>query len=467
MAGPGRHPDRLTPCGPSRAAGPPVPESVPVGCRSVLPPLTVGNPLRLPAEANFSGLVPPVVVACSGGPDSLALLALATEAGLEPVAVHVDHGARAGSAAEAEVVAGFAERLGTGFAAETVSVAPGPNFEARAREARYAALERARARLGATAVLVGHTRDDQAETVLLNVLRGAGVSGLAGMPARRGTVVRPLLGVARGDLAAVCARLGLCPVEDPMNADAAHRRVWLRREVIPALEAGAARDLRAVLARQAAVARADSDFLDELAADLLARASAGRGPVAPAAAAEAGAVSPADGSVATAPLVDAPLALARRALRLWLGPPPPSSVEIDRVMAVARGERRAVELAGGTTVSRRARRLRRSAAPGSPAGLPVAVDLPGEASGFGLDFVSWVERAVPVRWPDGRWTAVVDADLAGDRAVLRPDSEGRALLAFPDGSPLWVLGYRVGDRVRVSPGTRRFLWLTVEGGRQG
>jgi tRNA(Ile)-lysidine synthase len=406
-----------------------------------------------PLLAGFAGLEAPVVVACSGGPDSVALLALAAEAGLEPVAVHVDHGARPGSAAEADAVAGFAERLGTGFAAEAVAVAPGPNFEARAREARYAALERARDRLGATAVLVGHTRDDQAETVLLNVLRGAGVPGLAGMPARRGTVVRPLLGVTRADLAAVCARLGLSPLDDPMNADPVHRRVWLRREVIPALEAGAARDIRAVLARQAAVARADSDLLDELAADLLRRASA-------------------DGGVDTAPLVDAPAALARRALRLWLGPPPPSSFEVDRVMAVARGERRAVELAGGTTVSRSGRRLRRRSGPQHPAPpagpAPVTIDLPGTASAFGMDFVSWVERAAPVRWPDGRWTAVVDADLAGDRAVLGHDPNGQPRLASPDGSPLWVLGYRIDDRVRVSPGTRRFLWLTVEaGGPQG
>src|SRR5688500_1595400 len=108
-------------------------------------------------SAGFAGLEGPVVVACSGGPDSLALLALAAEAGLAPVAVHVDHGARVGSAAEAEVVAGFAERLGTGFAGETVAVRPGPNFEARAREARYEALERVRERLGCTVVLVGHS----------------------------------------------------------------------------------------------------------------------------------------------------------------------------------------------------------------------------------------------------------------------------------------------------------------------
>jgi len=409
----------------------------------------VGNPLGVPLEAHFAGLEPAVVVACSGGPDSLALLALAAKAGLRPVAVHIDHGAREGSAAEAGVVEGFAQRLRTGFAAERVDVPPGPNFEARAREARYQALERARERLGATAVLVGHTRDDQAETVLLNVLRGAGLAGLAGMPARRGTVVRPLLGVARADLAAVCRRLGLDPLDDPMNADPVHRRVWLRREVIPALERGARRDLRAVLARQAAAARDESDFLDGLAADLLATALV-------------------DGEVRAKPIVAAPVALARRAVRLWLGPPPPSSTDVERILAVARGEHRAVDVAGGVEVRRSGGRLRRSDLGGRQVAADIEetipVDLPGTASGHGVELTAWVERAAPVRWPDGRWTAVADADAAGDRAVLTADGRGGVLLVTLDGSPLWVLGYRVDDRVRVSPGTRRYLWLTVEAG---
>jgi tRNA(Ile)-lysidine synthase len=434
-------------------------------------------------------------VACSGGPDSLALLALAAEAGLEPIAVHVDHGARAGSAAEARIVGEFAERLGTGFAAEAVAVAPGPNFEARAREARYAALERARERLGATAVLVGHSRDDQAETVLLNTLRGAGVPGLAGMPVRRGTIVRPLLDVPRADLAAVCARLGLCPLDDPMNADPAHRRIWLRREVIPALEVGAGRDLRAVLARQASVARADSDLLDALAVDVLVRA----GTAAPERAGGA--------ALEVAVLAGAPEALVRRVVRLWLGPPPPDAARVEDVLGVIRGERRGAELQGGTVVSRSGGWLHRHV-DGSRGQVPpdvqgVPVGLPGTASGFGLELVSWVERAAPVRWPDGRWTAVVDADRAGDRALLRaavpgerfvplgltghksvadalaeagipatarashPILAGPAAAGGPDGSPLWVLGYRIDDRVRVSPGTRRFLWLTVEAGGPG
>jgi tRNA(Ile)-lysidine synthase len=274
---------------------------------------------------------PPVVVACSGGPDSLALLALATDAGLDPIAVHVDHGLRAGSDREAKLVADAAARLGARSHAEKVTIAPGPNLEARARDTRYEALERARVVLDATAVLVGHTADDQAETVLLNLLRGGATAGLAGMPGRRDRIVRPLLALRRSDTAAVCARLDLAPLDDPMNADPAFVRVRLRRDVIPALERAAGRDLVGVLARQADVLRTESDFLDGLA-----RA----------------AWPPGDGTAPAAPLAAMPTVLARRAVRCWLGPPPPSFDEVERVLAVARGERRATELAGGWRVRR-------------------------------------------------------------------------------------------------------------------
>jgi tRNA(Ile)-lysidine synthase len=199
-------------------------------------------------------------------------------------------------------------------------------------------------------------------------------------------------------------------------------------------------------------------------------------------------------------LAEAPVALARRAVRQWLGPPPPSAAEVERVLAVASGERRSVELAGGVEVTRAGGHLRalRGGPTGSPDDRAVAVELPGTASGLGVELVAWVERAAPVRWPSGRWTAVVDADLAGPRAVLRPPGPGERfrplgldghklvrdalaeagvpaedraahpVLAGSDGRTLWVLGYRIDDRVRVSPGTRRFLWLTVEaGGWQG
>jgi tRNA(Ile)-lysidine synthase len=427
----------------------------------------------------FAGLEPPVVVGCSGGADSTALLALAAAGSLEPTAVHVDHAARPGSAAEADVVAGFATRLGAGFLAERAPTALGPGFEARAREGRYAALERARVAVGATAVLVGHTRDDQAETVLLNILRGGATTGLAGIPPRRDRIARPLLGVPRAALAELCTRLGIDPIVDPMNADTAHRRVWLRREVIPALEETADRDLRALLARQATVARAESNLLDDMAAEALAAAG-------------------------DPPSVDAlaclPEALARRVLRHWLGPPAPTSGHVEAVLGVVSGRHRAVDLPGGIRVVRSGGHVHRVEVR-SESTDAVDVNLPGGASGHGVHLEAWVERSAPVRWPDGRWTAVLDAERAGNAGVLRTARPGERfvplglaghksvadalaeagvpaeergrhpLLATPGGEVIWLVGYRVDHRVRVSAETRRFLWLTVEvlegGGSRG
>jgi tRNA(Ile)-lysidine synthase len=274
----------------------------------------------------------PVVVGCSGGADSLALLALAVDYALAPIAVHVDHGLRPGSEREAGVVADIATRLGTAFDARRVTVAGGANFEARARTARYDALEAARVAHGATAVLVAHTADDQAETVLLNFLRGSGSAGLAGMPARRGSVVRPLLAARRADVRAECARRGLVPLEDPSNDDLSFRRNWIRHEVLPLLEQGAGRDLTPLLTRQADVLRAESGFLDALAR----------------------AAWPGEGEARGRDLAALPDPLARRAVRCWLGPPPPALDEVEGVLAVARGERRAVDLAGGRRVQRSA-----------------------------------------------------------------------------------------------------------------
>lgn len=287
----------------------------------------MGSPPRLEIPPDVTA---PVVVACSGGADSLALLVLAVDAGLDPVAVHVDHGLREGSDREADVVADAAARLGARFDARRVVVATGANLEARARAARYDALERARVEHAATAVLVAHTADDQAETVLLNLLRGSGASGLAGMPARRGRIVRPLLGARRPELTAVCAERGLTPVSDPSNEDLAFRRNRIRHEVMPLLARVAGRDLTPLLVRQAEVLRTESDFLDDLAR----------------------AAWPGEAGARARDLSALPLPLARRAVRCWLGPPWPSLEEVDDVLAVAGGERRAVDLAGGRRVRR-------------------------------------------------------------------------------------------------------------------
>jgi tRNA(Ile)-lysidine synthase len=209
-----------------------------------------------------------------------------------------------------------------------VHVDPGPNVEARARAARYAALP--------PAALTGHTADDQAETVLLNLLRGAGLDGLAGMDPGR----RPLRRLRRTETRELCAALGLAPVDDPTNDDPAYRRNRVRHELLPLLDAIAARDVVPLLARQADVLRADAALLDELAA----------------------ALDPTDARA----LAAAPAALARRAVRRWLrtaGPGgaerhPPDVAATERVLAVARGEAVACELAGGWRVARTGGRLR-------------------------------------------------------------------------------------------------------------
>ena len=144
-------------------------------------------------------------------------------------------------------------------------VEPGTNVEARARTARYDALERARADLRATAILVGHTADDQAETVLLNLLRGSASAGLGAMSVRRDHVVRPMLAIRRRDTEALCADLALDPVRDPSNDDTTFRRNWVRHVVLPLLSEGSERDLVPVLARQAALLRDDAEFLDQMA----------------------------------------------------------------------------------------------------------------------------------------------------------------------------------------------------------
>jgi tRNA(Ile)-lysidine synthase len=293
------------------------------------------GPWRERAALASCGITAPTVVGCSGGADSVALLALAVDAHLEPVAVHVDHGLRAGSGADAHAVSEVAARLGAGFLTTEVEIEPGSNLEARARVARYDALELARTRVGAGSVLVAHTADDQAETVLLNVLRGAAAAGLAGMARHHGTVVRPLLGMRRADTRALCATLGLPVLDDPMNDDPAFRRVAVRRDVLPLLERVAARDLVPVLARQADILRSESEYLDELAVASWPDADP------PSASALAG----------LAPV------LARRAVRQWLGAPPPSASEVERVLRVARGEARAAQLGGGRAVRRTGGRL--------------------------------------------------------------------------------------------------------------
>jgi tRNA(Ile)-lysidine synthase len=228
--------------------------------------------VRNAVRASLAGLAPGelVLAACSGGPDSLALAAalafVAPRAGLRAGAVTVDHGLQRGSADRAGDVAGTLRGLGLDPAwAVTVTVDGPGGPEAAARAARYAALEKAAADAGAATVLLGHTLDDQAETVLLGLARGSGARSLAGMPPRRGVFARPLLGVRRAVTAAACEALGLRPWADPHNADRRFARVRVRLDALPALEGALGPGVAEALARTAAQLRDDAEVLDEIA----------------------------------------------------------------------------------------------------------------------------------------------------------------------------------------------------------
>ncbi|WP_242342388.1 tRNA lysidine(34) synthetase TilS [Anaeromyxobacter terrae] len=214
-----------------------------------------------------------VLVALSGGPDSTALLAALTElrdAGCLPsmaiAALNVDHGLRPGGADDAASAAAVCERLGVPFESVRVSVAPG-NVQAEARRARYGALRAAAARVGASRIATGHTRTDQAETVLLRILRGAGGRGLSGIPPRRGAIVRPLIDRSREEGLAYLASRGIPWRTDPTNATPRFARNRLRLEVWPALTALAPAAERAI-ARAADLTREDDRALSRLAREL-------------------------------------------------------------------------------------------------------------------------------------------------------------------------------------------------------
>ena len=222
-----------------------------------------------------------VLVACSGGADSLALAAAAAfeapKLAVRVGAVVVDHGLQAGSTQVADRAAAQLKDLGMEpVDVVRVEVPTSPDgVEAAARTARHAALEVGATRHGARLVLLGHTRDDQAEQVLLGLTRGAGARSLAGMPRARGRFRRPLLGVAREQTRASCEAEGLRWWDDPMNEDPTFTRVRARRALAD-LERDLGPGVAAALARTADQLREDADHLDELADQAV--AALGKGP---------------------------------------------------------------------------------------------------------------------------------------------------------------------------------------------
>jgi tRNA(Ile)-lysidine synthase len=216
---------------------------------------------------------PLVLVALSGGPDSLALAAAtafeAPRSGHRAGAVIVDHQLQAGSADVAAAAARQATALGLDpVLVRTVVVGADGGPEAAARTARYTALGAAAAETGATAVLLGHTLDDQAETVLLGLARGSGATSLQGMAARSGLYLRPLLGIRRAQTELFCADSGLEPWTDPHNSDESYARVRVRASVLPVLESELGPGVAEALVRTADQLREDSEALDHFAEEI-------------------------------------------------------------------------------------------------------------------------------------------------------------------------------------------------------
>lgn len=254
---------------------------------------------------------------------------LAVEAGCVATAHHVHHGLRPGADDDARVAAAAADALGVGFVEHRIALEAGGNLEARAREARYGVLP--------PGVMTGHTADDQAETVLLRLIRGSGAAGLGAMAPGP---THPILGLRRTETVALCAARSIGVATDPTNLSPVHQRNRIRHEVIGLLSDIAGRDVVPLLARTADLLRADDAHL----------------------AAEAARIDPTDARA----LAAAPEVLARRAVRVWLAVDgyPPEAAEVDRVLAVARGETTACEVSGGRRIERSRQRLRLLGGPG-------------------------------------------------------------------------------------------------------
>jgi tRNA(Ile)-lysidine synthase len=319
------------------------------------------------ATCRRRGLLGPresVVVALSAGPDSTALLsALAALRGIGALAqlwaVHVDHGLRAGSAEDGAWAERTCRALAVPFASVQVRVPEG-NVQAQARAVRYAALRARAGTIGAARIATGHTRTDQAETVLLRLLRGAGARGLAGIPPRRGALIRPLIDRSRAEVLAYLADAGLAWREDPTNATPRYARNRVRHQLVPVLERLAPAAERA-LARSADLLRSDDRALSARARACVDRDGADR-----------------------ARLLEEPRAVRRRAIRLlWRrAAGRRGELSAERVEAVlGRLGRRApwrLSLPGGVEARYRYGRLEvvELEAPGAPAAAP-PLPLPG------------------------------------------------------------------------------------------
>jgi tRNA(Ile)-lysidine synthetase-like protein len=380
------------------------------------------------------------VVALSGGADSASLGFVLSGVSPGVRAVHVNHSlphSRHLEAAAREVAAKLDMRLQV----VTISVPDGASPEGLARDARYRALIEAS---GPDEVLLtAHTLDDQAETVLLNVLRGTGPRGLSGIPAwRPPNINRPLLRATRSETREMAMLAGLPFVDDPMNQEAGLARNVIRHRVIPDLLRFNPQ-LTMSLARMADAVRADSETLEREAATISVMLDNGRA------------------QVAISALTVVPVPVANRVLAGLAGRfrehRSLMAEELARVWRVIRGEAMMEELAGGLVARRTGPMLRFEHPEGQPSSVPPVALKPGShhmgATVFDVDLVDEVCRVAPL----GTWGAIFrpDADL-----VART-SEGEAVVVEADGQRAWVPGVRRAPVAWYEPGTRGYLSVSA------
>ncbi|MFO0580898.1 MAG: tRNA lysidine(34) synthetase TilS [Anaeromyxobacter sp.] len=333
----------------------------------------------------LAGPADTVLAALSAGPDSTALVAALAElrdaGALGPVlALHVDHGLRPGGEADARSAAAACAALGVPFRSVRVEVGPG-NVQAEARRARYAALRRAALDVGATRIATGHTRTDQAETVLMRLLRGAGARGLAGIPPRRGAVIRPLIDRSRAEGLAHLAARGLAWRDDPTNATPRYLRNRLRQALWPAALALAPR-AEAALARAADLAREDERALSARARRLVSA-----------------------GELGVARLSRSPAAVRRRVVRaLWRAagsPAPLGAAHVETVLGIlGPGRPRRIRLPAGLEARVRAGRLEVGPPRDPPRPpRPARVEGPGRLRSGGREIEIEARHPAAVPWP--------------------------------------------------------------------
>ncbi|MFA9432559.1 tRNA lysidine(34) synthetase TilS [Egicoccus sp. AB-alg2] len=405
------------------------------------------------------------VVAVSGGPDSTAVAYLVAEArpDLRLTLVHVRHGLRPDEQEQAvlEVHAGW---LGLDLHRIDVEVAVGGRgVEAAARDARYAALTASAAELGADWVVVGHTADDQAETVLLRAARGTGTDGLAAMPVRRPLdarrqLVRPALRLRRAALRAFLTAEGLPWVDDPTNVDPRVRRAVVRHEVLPALSR-AAGDPVGALGRLAELSRADATALDDLAETHVRELVVRTGPVR---------------SLPDAALARLPEALRRRVVRRVLAElldEPVGAVAVERILALLPGA--ALDLPGGLRATAGGG-WRTLGPPVAPAEAPRGIVVPGDTTWAptAARIVALTPDVTPPPAADGGQIAFELAGAWSPPAVRVPQrlvppggrTERMSLALGPDLPPLRLRHRQPGDRLRTGGGTRRLQDVLVDAG---